>query len=100
EYLQNAGTHPRVVTGPPAFFERWKTFNPAQAWQQVNVSPDFPTTARLIAELYPQSGGAPVDGVIAVDPPGLAAMLTLTGPVSVPGWPVPITSANVVHVTL
>ena len=77
-----------------------RMFNPGQIWQQVNVSPDFPTTARLIGELYPQSGGEPVDGVIAVDPPGLAAMLKLTGPVAVPGWPVPITADNVVDVTL
>ena len=100
EELIDAGQHPRQVTGPPAFFERWKAFDPGQAWQQINVSPDFPTTARLISEIYPQSGGRPVDGVIAVDPPGLAAMLKLSGPVEVPGWPVPITSENVVDVTL
>ncbi len=100
EELNGAGTKPRMVTADPQFFERWRTFNPGQFWQQVNVSPDFPTTARLIAELYPQSGGRPVDGVIAVDPPGLAAMLKLSGPVSVPRWPVPVTSENVVDVTL
>ncbi|MEA2900143.1 MAG: hypothetical protein QOH36_30 [Actinomycetota bacterium] len=98
--LNAAGTKPRVLSGDPAFFDRWRLFNPGQYWEQVNVSPDFPTTARLIAELYPQSGGQPVDGVIAVDPPGLAAMLKLTGPVSMPTWPVPITSENVVDVTL
>lgn len=100
EELNDAGTRPKAVTADPGFFERWKAFNPGQYWQQVNVSPDFPTTARLIAQLYPQSGGQPVDGVIAVDPPGLAAMLELSGPVSVPRWPVPISSANVVDVTL
>ncbi len=101
EELNNSGVLPRAVSSvPPAFLDRWAMFNPGQVWQQVNVSPDFPTTARLIGELYPQSGGQPVDGVIAVDPPGLAAMLKLTGPVSVPRWPVPITPENVVDVTL
>lgn len=100
EELNNSGTRPRVVTGDPAFLERWKDFDPAQTWQQINVSPDFPTSARLIAEVYPQSGGQPVDGVIAVDPLGLAALLELTGAVEVPGWPVPITAENVVDVTL
>jgi UDP-GlcNAc:undecaprenyl-phosphate GlcNAc-1-phosphate transferase len=100
EELNDGGTHPRTVTAPAAFLDRWRDFNPGQYWQQVNVSPDFPTTGRLISELYPQSGGQTVDGVIAVDPPGLAAMLKLTGPVSVPNWPVPITPANVVDVTL
>jgi len=98
--LNDAGTRPRTATGPPGFFERWKQFNPGQSWQQINVSPDFPTSARLISEIYPQSGGRPVDGVIAIDPPGLAAMLKLTGPVEIPRWPVDITPANVVDVTL
>jgi len=100
EELVDAGEHPRTVTGPAAFFERWKAFDPGQTWQQINVSPDFPTTARLISQVYPQSGGSPIDGVIAVDPPGLAAMLQLSGPVDVPGWPVPISAENVVDVTL
>ncbi len=98
--LNETGTKPRVVTGPRGFFERWKMFNPGQFWQQVNVSPDFPTSARLISELYPQSGGQPIDGVIAIDPPGLAGLLELSGPVQVPGWPVDITAENVVEVTL
>jgi Protein of unknown function (DUF4012) len=72
----------------------------ANSWQQVNVSPDFPTTARIIMNLYPQSGGTAVDGVLAIDPPGLAGLLELTGAVAVPGWPEPVTAANVVDVTL
>ncbi len=100
EELNDAGTRPRVLTSAPGFFDRWRMFNPGEFWEQVNVSPDFPTTARLISELYPQSGGSPVDGVIAVDPPGLSAMLKLTGPVTLPNWPVPIASDNVVDITL
>jgi hypothetical protein len=42
----------------------------------------------------------PVDGVVAVDPTGLRALLRLTGPVVVEGWPVPIDASNVVDVTL
>jgi UDP-N-acetylmuramyl pentapeptide phosphotransferase/UDP-N-acetylglucosamine-1-phosphate transferase len=100
EELNEAGTRPRVLTSAPGFFDRWRMFNPGEFWEQVNVSPDFPTTARLISELYPQSGGSPIDGVIAVDPPGLSAMLKLTGPVTLPNWPVPIASDNVVDITL
>jgi len=89
-----------VLHAPQEFLDRYRGFDVTTSWQQVNVSPDFPTTARVISELYPQSGGKPVDGVIAVDPPGLAALLALTGPVQVPQWPEPITQANVVDVTL
>ena len=42
--------------------------------------------------LAPQAGLTKVDGVLAVDPAGLAALLELTGPVDVPDWPTPIDS--------
>ena len=64
------------------------------------MSPDFPVVGKVVSELYPQSGGQPVDGVLAVDPQGLAALLKLTGPVRVPDWPDPISKDNVVDVTL
>ena len=38
--------------------------------------------------------------MIAVDPAGLAALLSLTGPVTVPQWPTAISADNVVDVTL
>jgi uncharacterized protein DUF4012 len=55
------------------------------------MSPDFPSVGQVVAELYPQSGGEPVDGVIAIDPVGLAALLEFTGPISVPGLDAPLT---------
>jgi hypothetical protein len=85
---------------PPALARRWGEFGVSTQWQQVNVAPDFPSTAQVIDAMYAHSGGQPVDGVIAIDPVGLSAMLALTGPVSVESWPEPITSANVVDVTL
>ena len=38
--------------------------------------------------------------MLAVDPIGLAALMQLTGPVRVEGWPTPINATNVVDVTL
>jgi hypothetical protein len=90
----------RQLNAPPEFANRYGRFAPAQLWQNLNMSPDFPTVGKLIAELYPQSGGQPIDGVIAVDPVGLKGLLELTGPVAVQGWPAPITADNVVDVTL
>ncbi|HEX2274990.1 MAG TPA: DUF4012 domain-containing protein [Acidimicrobiales bacterium] len=98
--LNQGGTRPRVLNAPPEFLDRYRGFDVADSWQQVNVSPDFPTTARVISDLYPQSGGQRVDGVIAIDPRGLSALLDLTGPVTVPDWPEPVTAANVVDITL
>lgn len=63
------------------------TGDASHPWDEVNTSPDFPTSARRIGDLYSRSGGRPVDGVIALDSVGLASLLELTGPVRVHGWP-------------
>lgn len=89
-----------VVRAPEDFLRRYGRFDIPNTWQNVNMSPDFPTVARVMADLLPQSGQPPVDGVLAVDPLGLSALLELTGPVTVTGWPEPITAENVVVVTL
>jgi hypothetical protein len=89
-----------VLRAPPDFESRYGRFLGARLWSNVNVSPDFPTNAAVIADLYPQSRGAPVDGVIAIDPAGLAAFLRLMPPIEVPGWPAPISGDNVEQVLL
>jgi hypothetical protein len=96
----NTGGAPDRVLDAPAYQQRYDRFQPERTWQNVNLSPDFPTVASVVADLYPKSGGAPVDGVISVDPPALAALLRLTGPVDVPGWPEPLTPENAVPVLL
>jgi hypothetical protein len=55
---------------------------------------------KVIGGLYPQSGGEPIGGVIAIDPAGVAALLRLTGPLVVPGWPDPISGDNAEHILL
>ena len=84
----------RTLSGPDDYLARYARFAPAATWRNVTMSPDFPSVGQVMAELYPQSGGRPVDGVIAVDPAGLAALLTLTGPVDVPGIEQTLTPDN------
>ncbi|HWC11028.1 MAG TPA: DUF4012 domain-containing protein, partial [Acidimicrobiales bacterium] len=98
----NAGGDPssRRLTGPPEYVARYGRFSPERTWQNVTMSPDFPSVAEVVTSLYPQSGGAPVDGVISVDPVALQDLLELTGPVRVPEWPEPLSSANAVDVLL
>ncbi|MFI5906110.1 DUF4012 domain-containing protein [Dactylosporangium sp. NPDC051541] len=50
----------------------------------VNLTPDFPTAAALIRQMYQQRSGRAVDGVLATDPVALAYLLSATGPVSLP----------------
>jgi uncharacterized protein DUF4012 len=89
-----------LIRGDPEYLIRYARFGPDRDWGSINVSPDFPTVAGVMAEMYPQSGGAPIDGVISVDPAGLAALLKLVGPITVDGWPDPITADNATKVLL
>lgn len=88
----------RTISGPADYLERYGRFEPQDFLQDVTFSPHFPSSAQVIAELYPQSGGQPVDGVISVDPTGLAALLDLTGPVAVAGLSQPLSAQNAVQI--
>lgn len=78
----------------------YRGFFPERNWQNLSLPPDFPTVARSVEAAYPLAGGEELDGVIAVDPIGLAALLTVTGPVEVAPWPEPITAENAVQILL
>lgn len=67
-------------------------------WVNVNFTPDHPTVGRFIAQLYPRSGGAPVDGVIAITPAALSGFLDLTGPIEAPGYPEALSSENAARI--
>lgn len=88
----------RTIAGPNDYLRRYGRFHPEDFLQDDTFSPNFPSSASVIAQLYPQSGGVPVDGVIGVDPTGLAALLELTGPVEVPGLDEPLSASNAVEV--
>ena len=88
------------LVAPPDYFRRYNQFSPVTTLQNVNLSPDFPSVTDVLLNLAPQAGVGQVDGVMSVDPIGLAALLKLTGPVTVAGWPTPISDLDVVSVTL
>jgi hypothetical protein len=60
----------------------------------VNSGPDWPTAARLAAEMWTRGGEAPVDGVISFTPGFLGRILSVTGPVAVPAYSERVTTAN------
>lgn len=100
DLIDGAAPGARTITGFDDYRARYGSFQPADFLQDVTYSPDFPTDAGVMAQLYPQSGGAELDGVIGVDPAGLAALLELTGPVEVPGLAEDLTADNAVDVLL
>lgn len=90
----------RRITKPADYVRRYGPYKPSLYWQTVTMSPDFPSVAQVIEELYPQSGGAPVDGVISVDPAAFAALLRLIGPVPVEGQAEVLSADNAERVLL
>ena len=95
--LSVTGAPVKHLSGPKEYLARYGRFDPANTWENVTMSPDFPSVARVAAELFPQSGGTNVDGVISLDPVALRDLLTLTGPVSIRGLPEQLDAANVVQ---
>jgi hypothetical protein len=89
-----------ALRGVPDFLTRYGQFHPGEYVRDATFSPDFPTVASVLAQEWAQTGGVPVDGVLAIDPYGLAALLHFTGAIQVPGLPVPITSHNAAYVLL
>ncbi|WP_423917933.1 DUF4012 domain-containing protein [Frigoribacterium sp. 2-23] len=67
--------------------------------QDVNLTPQFPLSAQLAAEMWKRQFGTSVDGVLSIDPVALSYLLTATGPITLPTGDV-ITSENVVSLLL
>lgn len=65
----------------------------------VNLTPHFPTAAKLYREMFRRRTGIAVDGVLAMDPVVLSYLLKATGPVTVPPG-VKLTSESAVRVLL
>jgi hypothetical protein len=70
-----------------------------QYMQDVNLTPQFPLTAPLAAEMWRQKFGVQVDGVMSVDPVALSYLLRATGPIPLTTGDV-LTSDNAVQLLL
>lgn len=78
--------------------------------QDVNLTPDFPTTASLAKSMWERKKGESVDGVISIDPVALSYLLNATGAVRLTdpqilelaagGLPTQLTANNVVPTLL
>jgi hypothetical protein len=77
---------------PPAQYSWWPFAN----WglRDANLSPDFPTTAKIVADVFRNEGGGDVDGLIQISPIAIEHVLGVTGPVFVPGYNETVTAQN------
>ena len=95
--LDFAGIVPKHLAGLTDFQARYGRYDVANTWENVTMSPDLPTVAQAIAQLYPQSGGSRIDGVIEVGPVGMAGLLSLSGPIHVAGLDFPLNQNNIAN---
>jgi hypothetical protein len=65
-----------------------------RGWSNLTIPAYFPYVAEVASILYPQSGGAPIDGVIAMDPYVLQTLMSYTGPLDVPELGVTVRPRN------
>lgn len=86
---------PTATPVPPGTQEVFGPISPTQTWQSVNATADFAFSGRAMADMYRQASGQPVDGVIALDVPALAGLLSTVGPVSIEGVAEEVNAANV-----
>jgi hypothetical protein len=81
------------VTGD--YQARWGWTNPTSDWRYLAFSPQFDSTGRLAAQMWKAKTGQDVDGVVALDPIALKALVKVSGPVEVDGTR--IDADNIVH---
>lgn len=75
----------RRVSAPKDFRENFGTYKAdTTRWVTTTSSPDVPDVASVASELFKRTTGIDVDGVILVDPRGLAAMLPANTRIEVP----------------
>ena len=63
----------------------WGMLAPNEEWRNLALTPRFDAAAPLAARMWEVGGGGAVDGVVAVDPVTLQAVLGAAGPVDVGG---------------
>ncbi len=75
---------PAVYPPPPEPIQRYMGIN-VWVFRDANWSPDFPTSARDIVNLYAIQYGRSFSNVIAINPMAVQLLLEATGPVTVEG---------------
>ena len=64
---------------------RWGFLHPGREWRNLGTSPRFDASASLAADMWQARTGQKVDGVLALDPVAVRAILRVVGPVDVAG---------------
>jgi hypothetical protein len=88
-------TDPYAFEPPPDWELRYGDYHVNTFVVNSAASPDWPTDAGVLGQLFPQTAvGTPIDGAVYTDPAALAGLLALTGPIEVPGIPIVLDAGN------
>src|SRR4029078_13398737 len=88
---------PDDVTPPNDDYARiYDQYGGQGSWQNANMSPDLPSVAVALQNLWTASGRGERDGVFLTDPFALRQMLAATGPVTAGSLGTTLTRNNVV----
>jgi hypothetical protein len=75
-----------VPAGVPSdYVDLYRNNGAFSSWQNVNLSPDLPSVARVVAARWKAQSRQTIDGVIALDAIALADILRGSGPVDIGG---------------
>ncbi len=97
QYLNSYDVEPRGAQMPPApapLVEYMAA--PGLVFRDANWSPDFPSSAAVLAALYSAHRGQ-VDGIVAIDTEFLRQVLYAVGPVPVAKYGIALNGDNLVH---
>ncbi len=75
---------PAKLDLPQDYLDRWSGQQPTFLWRNTTLAPELGFDAPVIEAMFTTKTGLAVNGVIQVDPAGLAAILKGTGPVEIP----------------
>jgi hypothetical protein len=76
-----------AVVAPSVDYERrYARFDALRQYRNANLTPDFPSAAQVLTELWTEGGGAPVDGIIMADPIVYERLAQRSGGLDVAGY--------------
>jgi hypothetical protein len=93
-----SGVRARDTGLPAAYAAEYATSDPLGTYENSDVSPDFPTAAKIWMGMWEAKTGQRLDGAIVLDPTALGALLQVTGGTTLPDGTV-ITGSTVAELT-
>ena len=76
--------YPKKTFAIPYPLERYLVFvEPSALIAEANWDPDFPASAKFSEDIFGAATSRTVDGTVAIDPYAIAAVLAVTGPVTI-----------------